>query len=156
MALQEKMAPFLQALRSSEVLRSLFYTVPSCTPAPAKPALITSHLPAEEQPPGEHRAGTHPCPPQPASKTPRQILQKCPIHTFIRALAKPPHWLFITGTLPNFMKLNLKILNHDLQEGSLQVVFHLLSFPTHPTPAPHPLDTCLLYLHPSHAETNVC
>lgn len=59
-------------------------------------------------------------------------------HSF-EHLLKPPHWLFITGTLPNFMKLNLKILNHDLQEdGSLQVVFHLLSFPPSPTPAPCP------------------
>ena len=33
------MAPLLQALRSSEVLRSVSYTVPSCTPTPAKPSL---------------------------------------------------------------------------------------------------------------------
>ena len=34
----------------------------------------------------------------PASKAPGLVLQKCPSHTFIRARAKPPHWLFITGT----------------------------------------------------------
>lgn len=75
----------------------------------------------------------------PASKAPGLVLQKCPSHTSIRARAKPPRWLFITGTLPNFMKLNLNILNHAPHEdGSVQAVFHLSSCLTTPRPGQKP------------------